>query len=350
MYENSLQRPSGGHINHSSHKYGTVKKLICILVVFQSLIVSSYFGFVYYNKQAPDQLLSERSSTVYASASNGNIMEKYSVERIESADIYPHKSSLKTMNQLQTNNFSIAVGMGITSRLRKGKDGQSEKVHVEELLFFKTLMPSFCETASPGFLYHFYIAFDFNDPYFSQIDQLKAFNEHFSHIRNTTCSRLTHLGLNFVNCSHSRKPAWAQNDAMMSAYMDDNDYFYRINDDTKMKTKAWTEIFINKLLEYDPPNIGVVGPSHSGGNTNILTYDFVHRSHVDVFGFYYPRDFTDWHGDRWITEVYKPDRITKISSVKLKHTLSSGTRYKSHRVKKDKVAAIIQKEKTKLQR
>lgn len=42
---------------------------------------------------------------------------------------------------------------------------------------------------------------------------------------------------------------------MMSAYMDDNDYYYRINDDTIMSTDGWTEKFIEKLSEYDPPNV-----------------------------------------------------------------------------------------------
>ena len=49
--------------------------------------------------------------------------------------------------------------------------------------------------------------------------------------------------------------------------------------------------------------VGVVGPHHQGGNTGILTYDFVHRTHVDIFGFYYPRVFSDWFGDDWITKV-----------------------------------------------
>ena len=56
----------------------------------------------------------------------------------------------------------------------------------------------------------------------------------------------------------------------------------------------------------DPPNVGVTGPQHRGGNTGILTYDFVHTSHVDVFGFYYPRIFGAWYNDGWITCVYKP--------------------------------------------
>ena len=38
------------------------------------------------------------------------------------------------------------------------------------------------------------------------------------------------------------------------------------------------------MQSFDPPNIGVVGPKHRGGNEGILTYDFVHRIHIDIFG------------------------------------------------------------------
>lgn len=64
---------------------------------------------------------------------------------------------------------------------------------------------------------------------------------------------------------------------------------FRINDDTDMRTRNWTEAFISTLASYDPPNVGVVGPNHSGGNVGILTYDFTHRTHIEIFGFYYPR-------------------------------------------------------------
>jgi len=79
-----------------------------------------------------------------------------------------------------------------------------------------------------------------------------------------------------------------------------------------------------------PPRVGVVGPNHSGGNTGILTYDFVHRTHVDILGFYYPHVFTDWWGDTWITRVYKPNRSTKLGDVRLAHTLGMGQRYQVH--------------------
>ena len=100
--------------------------------------------------------------------------------------------------------------------------------------------------------------------------------------------------IQIVHCDHKDRPAWAQNDAMMEAYIDGMDYGYRINDDTLLRTVGWTEKFIGILSSMDPPNVGVVGPTHSGGNVKILTYDFTSSTHINIFGFHYPKMFTDW--------------------------------------------------------
>lgn len=56
-----------------------------------------------------------------------------------------------------------------------------------------------------------------------------------------------------------------------------------------MLAGGWTEAFIKVLGDYKPANVGVVGPNHSGGNIAILTYDFTHKTHIEIFGFHYPR-------------------------------------------------------------
>ena len=68
-------------------------------------------------------------------------------------------------------------------------------------------------------------------------------------------------------------------------------YCCRVNDDSVMVSPGWTEAFIDKLANLNPPNVGVVGPNHVGGSTAILTYDFTHHTHQDIFGFHYPRCF-----------------------------------------------------------
>ena len=228
---------------------------------------------------------------------------------------------------------TIAVGGGITSR---GVSNITESIIASQLLFYSVFLPTFCRTASPGFAYRIYLAYDHVDPLFTNGRLLTAFRKTFDDEMQRLCTSNNGSGsdvdvsLHLVECSHAGKPAWAQNDAMMEAYLDHVDYFYRINDDTKMMTSGWTEKFIAKLECYDPPRVGVVGPKHSGGNLDILTYDFVHRTHVDIFGFYYPRVFTDWFADGWITNVYSLERSMKLADVKLAHTMTFGRRYVAH--------------------
>lgn len=236
---------------------------------------------------------------------------------------------------------SVAIGSGITSK----KQESAHKLAKNFQLFSK-FMPSFCITASLGFNYHFYFAFDETDKLFRNPEFLSEFAATFHDIASKLCSHLGTVSLHLVQCNHTGKPAWAQNDAMMEAYLDNVDFYYRVNDDTVMKTGNWTQIFVDVLNGFKPPRIGVVGPNHSGGNLAILTYDFVHRTHVDMFGFYYPRIFTDWYADGWITRTYRPDRCVKVSHVHLAHTLSLGKRYNTEpgrgnlqapRVESDKV-------------
>lgn len=218
----------------------------------------------------------------------------------------------------------VAIGGGITSA---GIKGIKRKNFTKKLSFFVDLLPSFCRTASQHFNYNFYLAYDAKDLIFNQQTLLLTFKEMFIlQSQKGDCLRFN-LSLHLVICPHNKKPAWAQNDAMMEAYLDGNEYFYRINDDSKIITANWTEAFVDRLSKFSPANVGVVGPNHKGGNLGILTYDFVHRSHVDIFGFYYPRIFTDWYADEWITKVYKPDHMEKIHSIKLAHTQSLGRRY-----------------------
>lgn len=220
----------------------------------------------------------------------------------------------------------IAIGGGITSK----KLSYITKDNIKNRFqFFSILMPSFCKTVSAGFCYHFYLAYDVSDPVFGNQDLLSAFNDAFYDVGRSLCPHDLNISIHFIQCSHQGHPAWAQNDAMMEAYLDGMEYFYRVNDDSILESSGWVEAFINTLAGYEPKNVGVVGPRHIGGNEQILTYDFVHRTHVEMFGFYYPRVFTDWYADDWVTKVYVPGRMTKLSDIHLKHTMTLGQRYRN---------------------
>ena len=85
------------------------------------------------------------------------------------------------------------------------------------------------------------------------------------------------------------------------------DYFLQSGDDIEFFTGGWENAFIRFLEENQ--NIGVCGFSDMGRlycnrQDRLLTQSFVHRTHYDIFGYYYPKQIKNWGCDDWITEVY----------------------------------------------
>jgi len=141
-------------------------------------------------------------------------------------------TSVTTLNANQTR-VVIAIGGGITSRGIKGFNASSN--FTAKFPFFKTLLPTFCMTACANFTYRFYLAYDQNDRVFANGQLAAEFQRTFAVQTQKLCleSKGVRTSLHLVQCSHAGKPTWAQNDAMMEAYIDHVDYFYRINDDTR---------------------------------------------------------------------------------------------------------------------
>ena len=61
-----------------------------------------------------------------------------------------------------------------------------------------------------------------------------------------------------------------------------------MNDDTVLETPNWATKLI-ATLKTNPfvANFGVTGPLDSN-NEKIFTHSFVHRTHIDVFGYHFP--------------------------------------------------------------
>eukprot|EP01043_Picozoa_sp_COSAG02_P010305 COSAG02_NODE_359_length_23842_cov_22.550011_20_plen_855_part_00 len=123
---------------------------------------------------------------------------------------------------------------------------------------------------------------------------------------------LPRIGLVLVRCADSRSMVANSNCLSRTAHNDGAEYTYRVNDDTVFETSGWLETLPNALQSLDPPNVGVAGPRATGGNWKILTYDLVHRTHMDVFaGNRYPPSLQNWYSDDWITKVYSGDHSFK---------------------------------------
>ena len=174
-----------------------------------------------------------------------------------------------------------------------------------------------CELGN--FTYRILIGYDTDDRLFNNQTLLNTLYEWASlHIPS--------IALDTYSISNPRhKPGPAMNFLSKQAHSTGCTYLYRINDDTEFKT-PWTSAFVSTLASFSPPNIGVVGPTCHEGNTAIMTHDFVHRSHIDIFGTHYPPELTDWWLDDWISLVYGDDRTLKLPHVTVLHHVIA-TRY-----------------------
>ena len=132
---------------------------------------------------------------------------------------------------------TVGMGCAITTK----NVSSAEEINTS-LLYFTQLLPSFCKTASPGYFYRFYMGYDFNDTILSTPVGKQVFTKYFHLITTTNCEGDFEVDVQFVQCNHSGKMAWAHNDALLEAYKDGMDYFYMVNDDTIMTTHNWTNI------------------------------------------------------------------------------------------------------------
>ena len=123
----------------------------------------------------------------------------------------------------------VAVGGALTTATGNMRRQVSMSTMQSTLPFFTYMLPSFCLTASAHFEYHFYFAYDFNDKLLQHAAVLEKFKTIFRTTVDIICTRLNPLKpfLHLIQCQYYGKPAWSQNDAMMEAYRDGMDYFYR---------------------------------------------------------------------------------------------------------------------------
>jgi hypothetical protein len=194
-------------------------------------------------------------------------------------------------------------------------------IRIEDTFLIRFCLSSLMDTLELSKYYYFvYAGYDVGDPFFDNKDIIQD-------LRDWNNDNLPNVTMKFLSFENSlKKPGPIMNFLSAAAYTDGCDFLYRINDDTQFKSSFWTSNFISTLQEFDPPYLGVVGPTCYEGNTEILTHDFVHRTHIHIFGTHYPPELTDWWLDDWISLIYGPNNTMKVANVVVTHhTLS--TRY-----------------------
>ncbi len=169
-------------------------------------------------------------------------------------------------------------------------------VHPCECYLHTFTMTSFSKTYNPEHQYIFYVGIDNNDILFDNKDTWDFFD--------TYCKEnLSNTSIKFISMSNIEKGYLSKmwNRLFHIAFNENCDYFFQCGDDIVFTTENWINDSIDTLKVHK--NIGVTGPINN--NNQILTQTFVHRTHMNIFNFYFPEDIVNWCIDDWINLVYK---------------------------------------------
>ena len=184
---------------------------------------------------------------------------------------------------------------------------------LQKLTLTTDCLPSIVATAESIYNYKVYVGTEHHDYLVT----------HFEEIKSMSVGNVEILPMVVKGGTENK----VINEIANLAYKEGAEYMCRINDDTEFITQNWTSLGIEMLANFKPPNVGVVGPTFKQGNTQIMTHDMVHRTHLDIFNYYYPPVFENWFIDGWITLVYKPNRSVKLKTWEVIHSLKQGSRY-----------------------
>ncbi|KAJ1453461.1 hypothetical protein M885DRAFT_619045 [Pelagophyceae sp. CCMP2097] len=225
----------------------------------------------------------------------------------------------------------VAVCCGTTTRTKAGWLGNPDDLR--DLALFEHLLPSVVRTVECGFRYMVVIGYDVGDQFWDRGGDARARDWFARHAAPQLAAVGIEITLEMAKVQNDiKKPGPVFTAITKHANAHGADYIYRVNDDTEFATR-WAATFVAGLASLS--NVGAVGPTCRQGNRKILTHDFTHRTHMDIFAQqYYPPDLSDWWMDDWISRVYGPDRTLRASAVEvIHHTGKHGQRYtvdKSH--------------------
>lgn len=181
----------------------------------------------------------------------------------------------------------------------------------EDTTIYQIFLQSFVATYNNEHNYIIYLIIDDDDKIFSNSNVKK-------HMK-TFVKNFPHLKIIFVSSAGIQKGHVTEmwNRAFHKAYQDGCDYFFQCGDDIWFETIGWVNDSIKELKKHN--NIGLTGPidigrilygseeCSPGGERFIQTQSFVSRKHMEIFGFYFPKEIKNWFCDDWITKIYYPN-------------------------------------------
>lgn len=277
-----------------------------------------------------------------------HIQEKYSSQHEKS--LQARKGAINLVNGATSQKITrICIGIPMTSKFTVMKN-------IEESPFWNNLFDSFMKSIdwkSNKYIFRFYLGFDKADSLYDTGDAWSEMREEF---KNRATYRMKEqflsdediteilehkLTLKLMHFDHLQgAPTQVVSQLVLSAYVDNFDYFYQVNDDTIIVTPNWAPALIEKLAG-NPyiPNFGVTGPRDSN-NEKIFTHSFTHRTHIEVFGHLFPPSFKNWWSDDWITTVYGSDHTFLAPDVEIKHNVGAQKEKSYTRYEVDKSAQL----------
>eukprot|EP00698_Gefionella_okellyi_P012819 TRINITY_DN3479_c0_g1_i2.p2 TRINITY_DN3479_c0_g1~~TRINITY_DN3479_c0_g1_i2.p2 ORF type:complete len:238 (-),score=40.19 TRINITY_DN3479_c0_g1_i2:53-766(-) len=201
---------------------------------------------------------------------------------------------------------------------------------VDDLPLFNILLSTLVPSIRNDFRVHHYtfdmfLGIDIGDPIYDNHELMHEVRQRFV---ETTQEFHMHLFVKKFDSSNRGAPAWFWNGLYDEAVESGCDYSYQLNDDILMLSNDWASEFISKLAN-NPiyPGLGAVGPADEG-NHNTMTQSMVHKTHREIFGFYYPRSLKNWYSDDWITHVYDDYQSSFwLKHHKIRNKNEKGTRY-----------------------
>lgn len=191
---------------------------------------------------------------------------------------------------------------------------------IEDIPLLRSFLPNFLRTTEEEYEYKLYVGYDDDDEFYRR---------NADTIRRAVAGARVEMDMTMLEgCQHNPVRAW--NYLFGKAVDDGNEYFFQIGDDVELKTHGWTTRFIERLKKQD--NIGTVAPcepmNYFGrlhlGKPIVNENNFVHRTHHDIFGYFFFPSIRNWYCDDWITFVYDKEYASMDLEIRCANEIKGG--------------------------
>ena len=159
--------------------------------------------------------------------------------------------------------------------------------------YLNSTLNSICETVQDFLSLRIYVGIDEDDPFYKN-ERNRSFFE-------------TNYNVQFMITSAAKghvTKIW--NELAKKAISENCEYLFQCGDDITFHRSGWLEEC--KYVLKSKQNIGMTGPL-TNQNSQIITQCFVHRTHYDILGYFFPEEIKNWFCDDWINELYPSLRI-----------------------------------------